>query len=116
MNPDFFPVAFALLWTWIIPQQTLHQLDAFSTHPSQLLITASSLLNGSAPNDKSYSSAFLDILNKVLEPDTLPLEERIKLPGNEKKSLRLFLAYQINHSVHVLPLITNDNGRFGNLM
>ncbi|ORZ22418.1 hypothetical protein BCR42DRAFT_406145 [Absidia repens] len=66
--------------------------------PANLLITASSLLNDSAPNDKRFSPAFVDILNTVLGPDTLSLEERIKLPGNEKKSLRLFLAYEINYS------------------
>ncbi|KAI8339912.1 hypothetical protein BC941DRAFT_418911 [Chlamydoabsidia padenii] len=61
--------------------------------PSHLLITSTRLLT-----HPSTSKAFIDCLETTLQPNSLPLKDRIKLPGNEKTCLRLFLAYELNQA------------------
>lgn len=61
--------------------------------PSHLLITSTRLVS-----NKTTSKAFIDCLEATLQPDSLPLEDRLQLPGSEKTCLRLFLAYEIHQS------------------
>ncbi|SAM00376.1 hypothetical protein [Absidia glauca] len=61
--------------------------------PSHLLITSTRLVA-----NQTTTKAFIDCLETTLQPDSLPLEDRLRLPGNEKTCLRLFLAYEIHQS------------------